>query len=161
MRKRTIIILILAIALTALFFLGRNINKFSSDNKDNQPLSPNSPLSSNNFSIVLSSQNFSGQNGIATFEGLNNQTVIKIKTIGYPPEITQPAHIQKGTCENPGEIKYPLANTLNGESETTLNVNINKLFQKDPLVLNVYKSIDEVSAYVSCGQIKIKQNPAR
>lgn len=155
MRNR-IIIIVLAIALIVLFLIGININKFTSGNKDYQSKSTNSSLSSNNFSIVLSSQNFSGQNGIATFEGLNDKTLIKIKTLGYPWGIAQPAHIHSGTCEKPGEIKYPLANTLNGESETTLDININKLFEKSPLVLNVHKSIEGTNVYVSCGQVKIK-----
>ncbi len=137
--------------LTVFYLAASNMNKFSG--KKNYKSSLSKMTSPNNFSIVLSSQNSSGQNGIATLEASKNQTVIKIKVLGYAPGIPQPAHVHSGTCEKPGEIKYPLADILDGGSKTVLDVSINKLDKSD-LVLNVHKSDEEINTYVSCGQIK-------
>lgn len=150
-RKKPIIIILGIILLLAVFFAfsNKDILRFGQKSSPVPSLAP----SKSGFSIIIEEQNSSGQNGIVTFEPLDNQTVVKIKSIGYPEEISQPAHIHTGTCGNPGEIKYPLVSLGNGESETTIPIDIEN-FRKSSLILNVHKSNEEINIYVSCGTVR-------
>lgn len=149
-RKKPIIILgIIFLLIVFLVFGNKDILRFGQKNSPVPSLAP----SKSGFSIIIEEQNFSGQNGIVTFEPLDSQTIVKIKSIGYPEEISQPAHIHLGTCGTPGEIKYPLVSLKNGESETTISIDIEN-FRKSSLILNLHKSNEEINTYVSCGAVK-------
>lgn len=148
--KKSIITLgVIFLIILSFVFNSKKVLRMSQKNSP----APIHSSSSSGFSIVIEEQNSSGQNGIVTFEPLNNQTVVKIKSIGYPAGVSEPAHIHLGTCEKPGEIKYPLVSLLNGESETILDADIG-YFGKSSLILNVHKSNEEISTYLSCGNIQ-------
>lgn len=151
--KSLILILTVILAGIFLFIYSNNLSQKEKDNKSSS--STPSVTLSKGFSVVLSEQNGSGENGIAVIEGVDDQTLVKLKLTNYPNLIEQPAHIHLGSCEEPTDIKYSLVNAVNGESETTLDASIDQLMKKLPLVLNVHKSNEEVNVYYACGVIKI------
>lgn len=106
-------------------------------------------------SIVLSEQNNSGQAGIATIIEENGKVVVSLKLTGALVDTPQPAHLHLGTCEKPGEVKFSLRDVTDGQSETTLDLDINMFNKKLPLILNVHKSEQEPDIYTSCGVIPI------
>src|SRR5688572_22170577 len=64
--------------------------------------------------VKLTAQNDSGENGTATLTQQNGKTKVVIELTGAPQNTPQPAHIHVGACPNPGAIKYPLTNVVNG-----------------------------------------------
>ncbi len=55
--------------------------------------------------------------------------------------------------ETLGAIEYPLTNVVKGSSVTTVNVTLDELKQKLPLIVNVHESTSRATNYVSCGQV--------
>ena len=103
--------------------------------------------------VALSAQNDSGMSGTATLTEMDGSTVVKTNLTGAPQGVSQPAHIHIGSCENIGEVAYPLESPVNGVSETTLSASLETILGKLPLALNVHKSAEEVSVYVACGNL--------
>lgn len=106
------------------------------------------------FSVVLESQNNSGESGIAVFEAVGDKTKVKINLVGFQPGVEQPAHFHGGTCEYPVLEKYDINNVMNGKSETIVDVKLKDLLNDLPLVLNIHKSIEEDTIYTSCAEIE-------
>lgn len=104
--------------------------------------------------ITLSQQNNSGESGTAILKELGGKVVVTLNLTGAPIGVQQPAHIHAGTCAKIGAVKYPLTFPTDGWSETSLDTTIDKLMSELPLALNVHKSKDQASVYVSCGDIK-------
>ena len=102
--------------------------------------------------VVLSAQNNSGESGTATLEDMDGKTKVSIELAGAPANTPQPAHIHVGECKNPGVVKYPLSNVVDGKSESVLDVPLNDL-RGPQYVINVHKSAKEAKVYVSCGEI--------
>ncbi|MFZ8844362.1 hypothetical protein [Thermoflexus sp.] len=66
----------------------------------------------------------------------------------------QPAHIHEGTCANLNpKPAFPLTPVRDGKSTTVVNVKLADLLAK-PFAINVHKSAQEISVYVSCGEIR-------
>lgn len=103
--------------------------------------------------VTLSAQNNSQESGSAALKEVNGQVVVTLNLTGEPKGAVQPAHIHLGSCPNPGAIKYPLTNVVDGKSETTLNVTMDKLRSELPLAVNVHKSAAQSKVYVSCGNL--------
>ena len=105
---------------------------------------------------TLNSQNNSGQAGTATVINLpDGNAKVTITLFGVTAGVSQPAHIHEGTCENLGDVKYPLINLLNGNSETIIYTDVAKLGRNLPLAINVHKSEKDQSVYTSCGNLQI------
>lgn len=106
--------------------------------------------------FTLTEQNDSGQSGTALFA--NNEfgkAVITLTMSGEDFSSPQPAHIHVGSCPTPGAVEYPLADVIDGESESTLNVSVEEIFSMDgALAINVHKSSQESNVYTACGDIK-------
>ena len=105
-------------------------------------------------SIPLNAQNKSGESGTAVLEDLGNGTKVTIRLTGAPAGVPQPAHIHVGSCPNPGAVKYPLPNVVNGEATVTLSMLLSDLMKELPLSINVHKSGTDLGTYVACGDIK-------
>ncbi|HEX5501177.1 MAG TPA: hypothetical protein VFW96_01060 [Thermomicrobiales bacterium] len=106
------------------------------------------------LTINLTPLNNSGESGTATLTDMGNgKTQVVVTMQGAPAGVTQPIHIHEGTCStlNPNP-KYPLTSLQNGKSETTVDVSIADLLAS-PFAINVHKSQQDVSVYVSCGNI--------
>jgi hypothetical protein len=105
---------------------------------------------------TLNSQNNSGQAGTATVINLpDGKTKVTLTLFGVTAGVSQPAHIHEGTCENLGNVKYPLINLLNGESSTVLDTDVGRLGRQLPLAINVHKSEREQNVYTACGNLQI------
>lgn len=133
---------VICLIIVAIFIFNRS--KQVIQPKDEKP-------SSNIFSIVLNDQNESGEAGLATFEEKDGKTVIRIKLVNAPVDVSQPAHIYKGSCEKPVSELFDINNVVNGESETTIDDTLKNVLAKAPFILNVHKSAEEDNIYVSCG----------
>jgi hypothetical protein len=94
----------------------------------------------------------SHESGTATLTSLGDErTQVDIHVKGAPQGVVQPAHIHEGTCAklNP-QPKYGLNNVVDGESSTQVPVGLAEL-EKGNLAINVHKSTQDISTYVSCG----------
>lgn len=105
------------------------------------------------FIITLGSQNDSNESGKATLTSEGDNTKVVLEMNGTPTTTPQPAHIHLGACPTPGAVKYPLTNVVNGKSTSVINVTLEMLKASLPLAINVHKSADEASVYVSCGDL--------
>ncbi len=103
--------------------------------------------------IVMNALNASGQTGKATFSDVNGKTKVVVEIPSGSAGVPQPSHIHTGTCSAPGAILYPLSVVVNGKAETILDMSLETLGSKLPLLLMVHKSKDEVKTFVSCGDI--------
>ncbi len=123
----------------------------------NQPVKKSAASQKNKQAMVgvadLKEQNASSEHGQVYWEEKNGKVVVTIDLAGEPKGVSQPAHLHMGTCQNPGAIKYPLNNVVDGKSETTLNVSYNQLKKDLPLIANVHKSQAEIATYVACGDV--------
>jgi hypothetical protein len=106
--------------------------------------------------VILLEQNKLGQSGTAVIAPTKDGKVqVSLTMKGGNFTSPQPAHIHVGSCPNPGAVKYPLTNVVNGKSETTLNVTMDDLLKSsDKLAVNVHKSAQESSVYTACGDVK-------
>lgn len=103
--------------------------------------------------VALVAQNNSSEAGTATIKEADGKVVVTLNVTGEPKGAIQPAHIHLGSCPNPGAVKYPLTNVVDGKSETTLNVTMDKLRSELPLAVNVHRSAAQAKVYVSCGNL--------
>lgn len=120
--------------------------KMTTDETKIQPSTP----------VLLKTQNNSGIEGLAKFSEMEGKLKIDIQLTGVPSDTPRPAHIHVGSCPNPGAVKYPLTNVVNGKSETILSVLASQLVKELPLAVNVHKSSKEAQVYVACGDITEK-----
>lgn len=110
-------------------------------------------LASLTATVTLSAQNSSQETGTTTLKETDGKVVVVLSVTGEPKGAIQPAHIHLGSCPNPGVVKYPLTNVIDGKSETTLNVTMDQLRSELPLAVNVHKSAAQSKIYVSCGDL--------
>lgn len=101
--------------------------------------------------VGLAEQNDSLQEGVATLVPEGSRTRVIINIDGASAESVEPAHIHTGVCPTPSAVKYPLADVVNGTSETVLDISLEQLLAQLPLAINVHKSSKELKSYVSCG----------
>ena len=107
------------------------------------------------LTVPLAAQGNSGVAGTAVLTDMGNgqtQVVIRVSTGG---NAVMPDHIHNGTCANLGDVKYPLNNVQNGTSTSTVAVSIADLLNGPgkPFAVNLHKSPQEASVYVSCGNV--------
>lgn len=115
--------------------------------------------------LNLSSQNNSGIASTAKLENEDGKLKVNLNLtsvstgvtglLGISLGATHPAHIHQGSCASLGAVKYPLTSTVNGKSETTINVSLASLKSQLPLAINVHKSPEEIGVYVTCVDIKL------
>lgn len=110
------------------------------------------PLS---VTVAMAAQNNSGETGTAVLTKLEDgKTKVTLNLTGAPQNITQPAHIHLGSCAALGDVLFPLQPPLNGQSETLLDIDLQKdILDKLPLAVNVHKSLGEINIFFSCGDI--------
>jgi hypothetical protein len=103
--------------------------------------------------VELETLNESGVTGTAVLTDAGDGTtrvVIDVEPAGHP---SMPAHIHAGTCDElvPQPI-YPLANVIDGSSETTIQVTLDELFAGD-LALNLHFSENDFGTYTACANL--------
>lgn len=104
--------------------------------------------------IKMVAQNDSGENGMATLTQVADGVRVAVKLDGTPQDVPQPTHIHVGNCGHINKApEYPLANTVNGTSLSTVKgVQLADLL-KGTYAINVHKSGTDLATYVSCGNI--------
>ncbi|MEK9151562.1 MAG: hypothetical protein AAB547_02935 [Patescibacteria group bacterium] len=105
------------------------------------------------YTVSMKEQNGSKQIGTATIVDVDGKAKVTVKVAAGAKDAAQPAHIHVGACPTPGAVAYPLSAVVNGMSETTLAISTTELMSKLPLAVNVHKSKDEATTFVSCGDI--------
>jgi hypothetical protein len=116
----------------------------------------NQSANQSSMQISLNSVNDTyGQSGTAVLSESNGKTKVSI-TVNAVPDLTlpEPVHIHMGTCDNPGNIVYSLNNIINGQSATTLDTTLNNIRSKEPLVINIHKSNQEINVHTACGNLR-------
>jgi plastocyanin len=66
--------------------------------------------------------------------------------------IEQPVHIHHGTCDDLGEVEFPLTNVVDGRSLTYWNAPISEVM-RGGFVVNLHKSDDEIGVYTACAEL--------
>lgn len=107
--------------------------------------------------VPFTALNNSGEIGNAVLRERDGKVHIEIDVANAPKDVPQPAHIHRGSCPAPSEVKYPLSSVVKGQSDTTLDTTLKDLLAALPLAVNVHKSETEAGTYVSCGNITREQ----
>jgi hypothetical protein len=103
--------------------------------------------------VDLATQNDSGESGTATLTAQGSKTRVVLALESLASDAPQPAHIHKGTCADLDPAPaYPLANAVDGASETTVDVPLEDL-EGGRFAINVHKSEAEATVYVACGDL--------
>ncbi len=110
-------------------------------------------MTAKSYTVTMKELNGSKQIGTATIVDADGKAKVTVKVATGVKDAPQPAHIHIGACPTPGAVAYPLSAVVNGMSETTLSISTTELLSKLPLAINVHKSKEEASVYVSCGDI--------
>lgn len=152
MLRRLIYILVIIIVLAGGYLLLSNQTATKIKITGGNP-SPEPTIAKSGVSIILSERNDSGETGLASIVEKNSKVEVDINLVG-PPFISQRAVIQAGSCDKLGTIKFILKNVFNGDSTTTLNLNIAEFNKGLPLALIVNKTEENSSQIVACGNIK-------
>jgi LPXTG-motif cell wall-anchored protein len=109
--------------------------------------------------LQLVQQNNSGISGTATFtpSGAGVKVDLKVTGSGAGP---QPAHIHPGSCSQLDPTpQFTLSSVTNGASSTDVASTYQAL-AASPHAVHMHKSVDEVSVYVACADIKPANLPA-
>ncbi|MDQ3930198.1 MAG: hypothetical protein M3328_13760 [Chloroflexota bacterium] len=104
--------------------------------------------------ITLIDENGSGEDGSAQLTDLGDGTTkVELIMLNAPEGAEQPAHIHKGTCTTlDPKPAYPLETIKEGKSTTIVKVTLAEL-TSEKYAINVHKSAQEASVYVSCGNL--------
>jgi len=89
----------------------------------------------------------SGQLAVADVEG---QIIVLVELAGFAEDSSYPAHIHAGTCEELGDVVYPLNNIQGGLSETALE----EFMLEGDHVVNVHMSEEDDSS-IACGNLEV------
>lgn len=109
--------------------------------------------------LQLAPQNNSGISGTATFtpSGGGLKVDLMVTGAGAGPE---PAHIHPGTCAQLDPTpQFTLASVTNGSSSTNIQTTFAAL-TASPHAVHMHKSVDEVTVYVACADIRPSSLPA-
>lgn len=134
------------------FFLNRTATTPTAPATEEEVMEEESVIEAESTVVVLSEQNDSGQSGTATLTEVDGQTNVLVE-LDVPSDVAQPAHIHSGACPDVGDVVYPLANVVDGVSETILGVDLATLMGELPLAINVHQSAEQISVYTSCGDL--------
>jgi hypothetical protein len=104
--------------------------------------------------ITLNELNNSGEAGQAIIKENNNSVTVTISLTGYKDE-PQPSHLHLGSCDDLGAIKYPLTNSINGNSVTLINTTLAELKVAQPLAINIHESASQAVNFVACGDLDL------
>jgi hypothetical protein len=103
--------------------------------------------------VELETLNDSGVTGSAVLTDLGDGTTrveVDVDPAGHPD---MPAHIHPGTCANlVSQPLYPLANVVDGQSETVVEAGLDELFAGD-LALNLHFSSQDFATYTACADL--------
>lgn len=103
--------------------------------------------------VQLETLNLSGVTGTAVLTDLGDGTThvtVEVEPGEYPD---MPAHIHPGTCADlVPQPTYPLANVVDGSSETDIDASLEDLFAGD-FALNLHASSNDWETYTACAEL--------
>ena len=105
------------------------------------------------LTLELAEQNGSEQQGTATFTPLGVGRTRIVMELTNPPDVSQPAHVHSGSCDDLGDPVIALSNVEDGRSETEAPVSIEQLVE-DEVVIHAHKSEAEYDVSVACAPIE-------
>jgi hypothetical protein len=104
--------------------------------------------------VQLETLNDSGVTGTAVLTDLGNgmtMVSVEVDPADYPD---MPAHIHPGSCVDlVPQPRYPLANVVDGVSETEIEATLDELFAGD-LALNLHASPNDFETYTACADLE-------
>ena len=111
------------------------------------------PADANARTLTLETLNDSGVTGTAVLtevDGGLTLVVVEVDPGEYPD---MPAHIHPGTCTDlVPQPTYPLANVVDGTSETEIVASIDELFSGG-FALNLHASSNDWETYTACAEL--------
>lgn len=141
-----------------LLFFGKGANT-PSPQKSPQPKNiAQNAETTKELAVYLKAMNHYKQTGSASLTEKNGRVTIGISTTGEPKNVVQFANIYSGTCESLGNIKFPLANIINGSSQTDLETTIVNLQNSGPLALNINRTQGDNKNSVSCANLEFNNS---
>jgi hypothetical protein len=105
------------------------------------------------LTLELAEQNGSEQEGTATFTPLGVGRTRIVMELTNPPEVSQPAHVHSGSCDDLGDPVIALSDVEDGRSETEAPVSLEQLVE-DAVVIHAHKSEAEYDVSVACAPIE-------
>ena len=102
--------------------------------------------------FTLASIDGSAQDGSVTFIDLGGETAVVISVGSAAAGLAQPAHIHEGACDALGNVTFPLTNVVDGRSVTLIDESISNVM-RGGYVVNLHKSVGEISVYTACGSL--------
>ena len=105
------------------------------------------------LTLELAAQNGSEQEGTATFTPLGVGRTRIVMELTNPPDVSQPAHVHSGSCDDLGDPVIALSDLEDGRSETEAPVSIDQLVD-DEVVIHAHKSEAEFDVSVACAPVE-------
>ena len=105
------------------------------------------------LTLELAEQNGSEQEGTATFTPLGVGRTRIVMELTNPPDVSQPAHVHSGSCDDLGDPVIALSDVEDGRSETEAPVSIGQLVD-DEVVIHAHKSEAEFDVSVACAPVE-------
>lgn len=96
----------------------------------------------------------SGQSGSADITTDGEQVTVAIEIDAGEEGVPQPAHIHEGSCQELGDVAYPLNPVEDGQSESTADVSMSELLAGE-YAINVHLSEDDLETHVACGTLPL------
>jgi len=93
--------------------------------------------------------------GQVAFTDVNEETVVSVEISGTEEDSSHPIHIHAGTCEELGDVVYPLSNVEGGLSLTY----VDDFMLEGDHVVNVHAS-EEDHATIACGAVEMVMHEA-
>ncbi|MGH3134054.1 MAG: hypothetical protein ACRDNY_10010 [Gaiellaceae bacterium] len=103
--------------------------------------------------VQLAEQDVSAQSGTATFTPLEGGRTRIVLELTNPSDVSQPAHVHSGTCDDLGDAVVALVSVEGGRSETETDMSVESL-QQGGLVIHAHKSAAESDISVACAPIE-------
>lgn len=114
------------------------------------------PVSADEHSITidLDEVDGSGVSGTATLTEEDGQTTVEIELDGTPEDGVHPVHIHAGTCDDLGDVVFPLEDVVEGSSSSTIDATLGDIMAAEHAI-NVHLSADELAVWVACGNLPV------
>jgi hypothetical protein len=106
------------------------------------------------ITVDLDEVDGSGVEGSARLVAADGQTEVEVLiTAGLEEGAVHPVHIHEGTCDDLGDVAYPLEDIVDGVSESEVDAELADLMDGNHAI-NVHLSEDEMNVNVACGDIE-------
>lgn len=144
MRRRTLITLG---SILSAFALGLSACGGDDNDNDNAGAPDDAAVT-----VEMDEQNDSGQSGSATLTFIDEGTTEVVLELLDGPDNPQPVHVHAGSCDELGDVAYPLNDLEDGRSSTQLEASLDELTGGD-FAINAHQSADEIETYTACGDV--------